>query len=473
MVNILGLSIGIASFLILISYTTYEESFDDFHKNKEQTYCILFESYEDDVLQVSYPMVPPPLGNKIKDEVEEVQLVTRFSGTMETSVLKHKTSIFEIPKLRYVDSDFFKILDFELLIGDPKTVLQKPKSIVITETAAKKYFNDSNPIGKVVEIGNNYGRKKYTVTGIAKDIPKNTSFNFEVLCSYSTLNLNKKWFKDNWFNVSQPTYITLSKNSNIKTIESKITRFATKYKTDDNEPNRTWRFRLQPMKDFHLKSGFWGGSSVNKKAQTLHILKIIALLIIIISWVNYVNLSIANTTERAKETGIRKALGSLKKQIINQFMVEASLVNLIASITAVFMVFIVIKPFSNLLNLNYNVHMLQQSTFWIALALILIIGIITSGLYPAIVFASFNPVKVLNSKTTTTRGSIRTRTVLVGVQFIVSILMISCTLIIIHQNNFMKQQDLGMGIDDVLIIKKPKLIWNKKYQKSMSASNKN
>ena len=469
LVNVIGLSVGLACFLVLMAYTRYEEHYDDFQENKEQLYRIVFERYQGEELVSVSPATMPALGYRIKDEISGVNGMSRFSSVWG-SIVKNERVTSEENNLFYADSDFFNMFSFDLVAGNPNTVLKEPNSVVLTESIALKYFGKEDPLNKELEIANEYGTVKFNVTGIVKDLPLNTSFDFDLLCSFNSIYWGEGWFENHWMWWSFPTYLSISNNVNLETVKGQFPAFIEKYKANPVEADIVWKFDLQPIKDIHLKSDFRTElSKRGSRARTLNLLKIIALLILIISWVNYVNLSTASSTERAKEIGVRKSIGAYKRQISIQFLVEASLVNGIAVLLAIGIIFLAIKPFSNLLGLNYSTEILLQPIFWIYLIPIVVTSIIASGLYPALVLASFKPTEVLNSKTTSSPGSALVRKVLVGVQFTISILLIACTTIMVHQNNYMKQKDLGVNINNVLVVKQPLLVKKEIYESRLTS----
>ncbi|WP_026713519.1 ABC transporter permease [Flavobacterium daejeonense] len=468
LVNIIGLSIGLSCFLLLIAYTNYEENYEDFQDNKEQLYRIVFERFQGDELKSSSPAVMPSLGYKIKGEIPEVKQMSRFSNG--SGIVKSIRVTAEEEKIYYADADFFKMFSFPLEVGNPDTVLENPNSIVLTESSALKYFGKEEAVGKELEVANEFGTAKYYVTGIVKDLPLNTSFSFDFLCSFNSINKGKNWFVNNWMWWSFPTYVTISNKADLESVKKQFPAFIKKYKTDPIEASVTWNFSFQPIEDIHLKSDF-RNETVRRdtKARTLNLLKIIAFLILVISWVNYINLSTASSTERAKEIGVRKSLGAYKSQISKQFLTEAALVNIIAAILSIIIIIMIIKPFSKLLGLNYSTEILLQPTFWVYLLPIIIVGIIVSGLYPAFILASFKSTEVLKTKTMSTPGSVMVRKVLVGIQFVISIILITCTCIMINQNNFMKNKDLGVDIDKIIVIKKPQLLEKKVYKSQINS----
>ncbi len=468
LINVLGLSVGLASFLILIAYTNYEESYDGFHENKNEVYRIIFERKQNNETISVYPAIMPPLGDALKREIPEVQGMTRFSH--KGGVVKNEHITTDVKGLFYVDADFFKLFSFKLIAGDPKTALAHPRSIVITQEMATTYFGDKEPLGQVLKVANDYGKVDYKVTGVAENPPKNTSLDFQMLCTFETIYMRKKWLQNNWMFWGFETLISVKEGTDVSRVKQKLTVFANKHKTDPMEATVDWSFDLQPIQDIHLKSDFRPDAlQRDSSARTIHLLKVIALLIVLISWVNYVNLSTASSSERAIEIGVLKSIGAHKRQITIQFLVESSIVFFMAVGLAIGFVFLLITPFCGLLDIEYGFDLVLQTEFWIRLPFIVFIGIIASGLYPAFVLASFKTTEVLKSKNMNAPSSAVVRKILVGFQFVISILLIVCTVIMIQQNNFMKQKDLGADIDNVIALRRPELKDNVKYRKSLKS----
>lgn len=470
LINVIGLSVGLSCFLILIAYTKYEENYDGFHENKDQIYRVIFERYQGEQLLSLSPASMPALGNTVKNEIPEIKELTRFSNEGGGSIVKSDRITAEEEALFYADSDFFKMFSFELLSGNPNTALENPNSIVITKSMALKYFGDDNALNKELVVANEFGSATYNVTGISKDLPLNTDLKFNFLASFSSVFRGEKWFENSWMYWAFPTYVRISDNATMERVKKQLPAYIEKYKKDPVEADVTWKFSFQPLKDIHLKSDFRTDSMEQyTRFRTLNLLKIIGFLILLMSWVNYINLSTASSTERAKEIGIRKSLGANKNQISLQYLIEAGLVNGMAVLLSIAIVFLAIKPFSNLLGLNYSTEILLRPTFWASLFPIVVIGTIASGLYPAFVLASFKPTEVLKSKKINTVGNTSVRKILVGIQFVISILLVACTSIMIHQNNYMKAKDLGVDINDVIVMKKPQLPGKQEYQSRLNS----
>lgn len=466
LINILGLSLGLTCFLLLFAYTSYEKSFENFHKNKDNIYNIVMERYANGTLESKYRNVMPAMGFTIKDEISGIKHMTRFFRASYTNIISTNHFKKIEKKVFFSDADFFKMFSYSFIQGNPKTALSEPYSVVVTESSAKKYFGTTNVLGKSLKIGNDEITHLFKITAVIKDMPYNTEFKFDFLCSFNSLFKQAKWFQKNWVWWAFPTFISLEQEYTIPQIETQFPSYIKKYKKANNDANREWIFSFKNLKEYHLGS-FYRNNTIdeNKPLKTMHLLQFIALLIVIISWINYINLSTASASIRAKEVGIRKSLGSTKKQIITQFMIEAMVINSLASIIAIILLFVLVTPFGNLLNLQYTQDLITQKNIWLYLISIVSIGILASGIYPAFVLSSFKPIEVLKTKTITTPANRNIRKLLVGLQFFISLALMTCTLIISHQNYFLKNQDLKVDIHKKLIVSRPKFVNKKKFQK--------
>lgn len=451
--NLLGLSTGISCFLLLMAYSYYEENYDSFHDKKNLIYRITFERYKGSDLQTNIISCMPALGNEIKEEIPEVLGMTRFASSPLLSSLKTKDETFKEKKLYYADTDFFKMFSSETIRGDIFTALEKPYSVVITQSIANKYFGSQNVIGKELKIANYYSKDKFNITAVVKDPPLNSNFDFKVLVSFNSIHRGQKWFENSWTYWAFPTIISVNKEDDIKKVRQKISGFIDKYK-GNTDKEQDWKFSFQPLRDIHLKSNFHDDISLTT-SKTINILKLIAILVLIISWINYINLTTANSSERSKEIGVRKALGSHKIQIFFQFILEASLFNLLAIILSISVIYVLIKPFCNFIGIESNYEIINQPVIGFYIIVILLVGTILSGVYPAFILSSLKPVEVLKSKKSSSQSSPWVRKILVGFQFVISLLFIFCTLIISHQYDYIKNSDTGIDISKVVVIPKP------------------
>jgi len=463
LVNLLGLTLGLTCFIFLFSFILYLESMDEFQPHKDEVHTVIFETYNGSNLEEKLTDIMPALGNTIKKEITGIKHVTHRKWQFGSNV-KNEHLASEESGVIYADNDYFKMFKVDLLRGDPETALIEPFSVVITEETAQRYFPSEDPIGKQVEIGNEYGNEKYTVTAIAKNFPQNTNFGFDFLCSFNSPFNNAKWFVESWTWYVFKTYISFEDGYTKEDILAQFPEYIKKYKTEKIAPDRTWKFRLEPISVRHLRS--YNPDGPENAPERFHwVIKILALLIVIISWVNYINLSTAGASERAKEVGIRKAIGATKTQIIKQFFIEATLLNVTAALLATGLSFILFNTFAQFLETGFTIDVLYYKKVWFYLAGITLIGILASGFYPSIVLGSFKSIDVLKTKSVTSPASARVRKILVGVQFFISMAFISTTAILVHQSEYERSLPLGIDYSNKVKVRKPKFTKKENYVK--------
>ena len=313
MINIVGLAVGIAAFLLIIQYVAFELSYDDFHENADNIYRVRNDRIYADSHDKSAGC-PPVLGPTLKREFPEVLETARLLGTKNMNNIatytgdSDKVTTLNQEKIYYTEASFLKIFSFPMLSRASESALEQPFTVVISELSARKYFGETDPIGKVITIANGYGSQACKVTGVFKNIPENSHIKFEFLISYKTLtNLHPRaanYWGWNMFN----TYILLAKNTNPKALEAKFPALIEKYKNYGQDYKRA--YFLQPLQDIHLHSNLRYEPEVNGDAKTVYFLSITAVVILILAWINYINLSTTHSMMRAKEVGVRKVLGS-------------------------------------------------------------------------------------------------------------------------------------------------------------------
>ncbi|MBI9072227.1 MAG: ABC transporter permease [Melioribacteraceae bacterium] len=462
LVNILGLSVGITCTVLLSLYVQHELSYDHYHPKADRiyrvaaSYALMGQAYE-------LAVTPAPLANALLTEFSEVEEVARFRKR-GAEVFRYMNQSFKEDESIYADASIFNVFKIDLIKGNTETALQSPNTIILNEKTARKYFGDENPIGKAIVVDNG---DNFKVTGIFKEIPNNTHFQFDLILSITSLDesMEPYWFSNN-FN----TYIVLNKHANPKTVEAKFPALLEKYlgpeveqllgkpfsEMTDDEGHA--RFYLQPVTDIHLTSDLMSELGQNSDIKYVYIFSAIALFILIIAGINYMNISTAQSASRAKEVGVRKVLGSNKNQLIRQFLTESFLTVLISIIISVLLTELSMSHFNDLTNkvlsLNYF------SNYFIAG---LLFGIFTfvgifSGVYPAFVISSFNPASVLSRKIIKGAKSGLLRNGLVILQFATSIIMIIATLVVLNQLNFIQNKKLGFNKDHVIILNEAYLL---------------
>ena len=348
--------------------------------------------------------------------------------------------------------------------GDANKVLQSPSSVVLSESAAKKYFGTVNPIGKTISLTTQWEGGQYVVEGVFKDVPENYHLKFDFLFSIENL-LHNRQFKDGaWYWTNFYTYLVLKPGTDALLFEQKLSSIIDTHlgsylkKTDSEE-----KFILQPLNDIHLHSNIRDEVEVNSDYKIVSFLLILSFFIIGIAWLNYINLSTAKATERAREVGVRKVLGSTKNQLVNQFLLESSVLTVMSIIIAVILLAIATPYFNLLIGKEITFDLVGQSEFWIVALGIISVGTFLSGLYPAFVISSFSPLKVIKGKFSRSKSSIQLRQVMVVFQFGAAMILIIATLTIYRQLDFMRNQDLGMNIKQKVVVRTPKIIYGGSY----------
>ncbi|MDB5229875.1 MAG: hypothetical protein JWN76_680 [Chitinophagaceae bacterium] len=446
-INILGLAVGITCCILIMLFVKSEWSYDKFHSKSDRLYrAWVKEKYQkEDFIDITTPVVMAPTLQSNFPEIESTCRVAAFNSIFKSGV----TSFNE--NLRMVDSTFFRVFDFELIKGDRKNPFPTSNSIILTEKLAKKYFGNSDPVGKSIELQMSLDTVVFSVSGIAKEAPVESSIRYTALIPFSNA---KSYFSKNamrsWFNINPETYVLLGKGVNPKQLEAKFPSMLKQQLGADYKPGN-YIINLQPMTTIHLDASLPDQGIENiSNPKYSYILLTIGFLILFIACINFITLSLGRSTSRAMEVGVRKVLGAERRQIIRQFWGEAILLTLVSVVIGIIFAAVFVKPFNTLINREL---VLRPDLFFIGfcLLLIVIIGMI-AGIYPALILSSFKPVEVLKGKLKLSNNSSIFRKSLITGQFVVSIAMIVCTLVIGQQMNYLQNKDLGYGKEQVVVV---------------------
>ena len=453
--NILGLAIGMACSLLILQYVAHEFSYDRFHDDSSNIYRVRYDFYRNGERVFKSATAFPKVGPAMLDEFPEVKNYARLYLRYGGGVVRYNDkSIFE-NNVFQADQSFFDIFSYKLLKGDRSTVLKEPNTAVISEETAVKYFGEENPIGKRIKFGN---QEDYEITGVVES-PENSHLKFSLLLSYPTLvqiigeNFNDAW---GWYDFY--TYVQLQPHADIKNLEAKFPAFIEKYGGEGRSEGT--RFTLQQLEDIHLHSDLIQEARINGNARSVYFLMIIAFFILIIAWVNYINLSTARAVERAREVGIRKVVGAVKHQLVGQFIAEAFLMNLLSALAALILLQLALPLFNTMAGKSLVLDILNDGTTWYYLVGMFIVGTLLSGIYPAFVLSSYKPVSVLKGSLKSSKKGLVLRKSLVIVQFVASVALIAGTIVVYQQLRFMQDQDLGFDIDQTLVVNGPGVIAN-------------
>lgn len=451
-INICGLAIGMAVAILILNYVSFENSYDEIHQNSDRIYRVESQFFQGDVLTDDWATASFGYASAMKKHIAGIEDFVRIDLTGTQRIVNYKDRKFRENKVVITEPSFFSVFSFDLIEGDPDEVLKGANKVVITPKIAKKYFGNENPIGKLLTIRSSYRTLNCEVSGIIKEMPKNVHFDYEILISWETL---PNWKKDFWYLHETYSYVLLSPNADPKQIEDSFPQMAEKYKTEEALRNKTWGVKLNPLTDIHLtpQKQYEREAKGNEKAITTLI--IVALAILIIAWINYINLTTARSLERAKEVGVRKVSGAFRKQLIIQFMMESLMVNMISFIIASIFVIIALPLFGQLIGKHISFLIFQELLFWIVLSITFLAGLVLSGFYPAFVLSSVKPVNILKGKYVHSKTANTVRKTLVITQFAASLVLICGSTIVYEQLRFMQNQPLGVDINQTMAINFP------------------
>jgi putative ABC transport system permease protein len=440
-INIGGLAIGIAACLAIFQYVGFELSYDQFHPNGKQIYRVTKKYVQDGVMLDHSAMTYTATGPAMKANFPEVTGATTVSTIYGSGVMSYENTRFNEEKIFFADSAFLQLFNFPLVNGKAAD-LNDQDIAMISQSTAKKYFGKTDPIGKIITLNKT---QNYLVKGIFKDVPANSHLQFDFLLSAK--------YDRNWNNFDYYTYLQLSPGADPKALQAKFPAFIKNAGMDSSDT----KFELQPMTDIHLHSNIRNEASVNGNVRSIYFLLIIAAFILAIAWVNYVNLSTAKAIKRAREVGIRKVVGAGKRQLLTQFLLESILINTMAAIVAAVLLMITLPYFAHLTNKPLDIAIWGPPSYWLSFVLLFIAGTLISGIYPAFILSSFQPIAVLKGGTGKTAKHGTLRKSLVVVQFAAAVILLIGTFTIFRQLQFMRQQDLGMSMDQTLVLIGPKM----------------
>ncbi len=463
LINILGLVIGMTACLLLVNYVTFETSFDRFHYQSENIYRVTHEFYQKGELKSQSAAVYSPLTPVIQHEIPEVLAVARIhptSGTISFDDGK-ATQSFNEEHIYFADSSFFDIFSPQTIYGSQQP-LRQTNTAVITKQTAIKYFGEGiNPIGRTLYWHDGENEAIFTISAVVIDLPAQSHLNFDFLLSFSTLERLEATsmipLEENWGWPGFYTYLRVNPTANISDLEAKINRAAEKYM---GEKLKSWNnaallFYLQPLRDIHLYSKFQDELSPNGDITTVQFISMVAIIVLLIAYINYINLSTVRSLERAKEVGIRKIMGSQRWQLVKQFLSESFLINAMALLFG-FLLYYLLLPFTHFFATSSLPNVLWISPFIIPMLLFLLfLGPLLSSFYPALVLSNYKPATVLKGNFKGSSRGIVLRKGLVIVQYVASVALIAGTLIVFEQIHFMRNKDLGVNLEQILVLHGP------------------
>lgn len=443
LINILGLTIGITSSIFLLLYVLDELSYDKYHVRGQEIYRVITTIKEVDD-EFTWVVAQVPFAPTVRDKFPEVEKSVRFIGTGRVLYKKDDLKFYE-EEIFASDSAVFEVFSYNFIEGDPATALHNPNSIVLTKDLAVKYFGNEQALGKSLQAGS----ELYQVTGVIDNVPKNSHFTFDGLVSITTLNEQAR--TGSWGNFGVFTYLYAPNLQHPSTLETKLSAIYDEYCAPIfKQYGIIFTYKLQRITDIHLHSRYEGESDANGDIKYVYIFSVVAIFMLIIASINYMNLATARSARRSREVGIRKVVGSHRMLIISQFIMESLLLTLIAFLLSLIFVIVLLPYFNDLLGKEISINFLRQPIILSGLAgIILFVGFL-GGSYPAFYLSSFNPAMVLKSKVTSRGGNAFLRKGLVVLQFSISIVMLVCTWLVYDQLQYLRNKDLGFDKEHII-----------------------
>lgn len=453
LINVLGLALGFACAILIISFVKYHLGFDAFHTKKDRIYRIVTEDHMEKVFY--YPGTPPPVGKAFRNDYTFAEKVSRIyvMGWQQISLpFSGENQKFQEERgIAFAEPGFFDILDFPLIKGDKKRLLTEPNTALVTERIAKKYFGNADPIGKIIRVSN---KLDFRITGILADLPENTDRRQEIYLPFSNLKDYNPWAAgDNgWGGIASDfqCFVLLKPGVSPATVNKVFPAFSRKYYEGDYQLE--WQFRLQPLSDIHFNTTFDGKMS----RRNLWALSLIGIFLIITAAVNFINLATAQALKRAREVGIRKTLGSYRGQLFWQFIIETAIINLVAMLLAFMLIRLTLPFVSILFDIPITIQFFTGTYLLLFLPLLLALVIFLSGTYPGLIIAGFQTIRALKGELSHKHvGSFSLRKGLVITQFVISQLLIIGTLVIVYQMRYVSQANMGFQKDAIVMVPVP------------------
>ncbi len=439
-ITIFGLSVGLAGSMFIFLWVMDELNFDRFNKKGDRLYRVEEDqTYSKGLFHVT--VTPWPSGPVWKEKIPEVENTCRITNA-GNFLFRRNDKVFNEEKVVAADSSFFRMFTIKLLAGDVGTILRNPQSIVISEEMSRKYFGDEDPVGKSIEINNS---EVFQVEGVMQKVPVNSSIEADFLIPFSYMK-KSRWYSEEWGNNSIFTYVLLAKGADVEQVNEKLNRIVNEHK-----PENTTKFMLFPYLKIHLH-GYWGFEHSPGAIVNVWIFSSIALLVLIIACINFMNLSTARSATRAKETGLRKLNGAYRRHLISQFFGESMLHAFVGMIFAFVLVAALLGPFNTLTGKTFKETDLVAPLFILTAIIITIITSLFAGSYPAFVLSSFKPVNVLKGGMTGGSRGVYFRKITVVIQFIISIVLILFTLVTYRQLKFMQGKSLGYDKENLIYL---------------------
>ena len=454
-INLFGLTVGLTCCLLILTYIINELSYDRYNEHADRIYRVTRDfNNQDGAVNLRLSTISPPFGPYLLTDFPDIEKMTRLLN-FDGSTLRYQDKIFNETGLYFADENLFDVFTVHVTKGNPKLALKDPFSIMLSEELAKKYFGNDEPLNKAIRINNQFNLK---ITGIFKSFPSNAHLHPEILVSFNTLKdssiYGEENLRTNWGNNSFFTYLLMPKNYPVEKMIGQFTVFLDKHMDhkdfNGKDPSKFTRLGMQKLTDIHLRSHLDYEAEENGDIKRVYIFSAIALFILLIACINYMNLSTARSALRAREIGIRKVIGAQKKQLVFQFLSESILLTLLALVLAIAILWFALPGLNSISGQNMSIDLILNWKILLPILLTPFLVGFVAGIYPALFMSSFQPVKTLKGLFKSTGGNISLRKILVVAQFSISIILIICTMIVFQQLRYMQTKSLGYNKDHII-----------------------
>jgi len=464
-INIGGLALGIASSIVLLSYISFQRNYDGTNLAKQDIYRVNLDVVQNDHLALhsaeNYSAAGPALKRDFPEIADQARLYNL--GYKNNCVFSNGNNFFKETKWLYADASFLDIFTIPFLEGHPHTALRQPFTAIVSATTAKRLFGPDGAhqaIGKPIRVTDDDRNSELcTITGVFKDIPDNSHLKFNILLSWTTLDARRggalERFENNWDRKDFYTYIRLRPGVDPAAVSSRLPAFIHRHIPAESSHNQESRMSLEPLAAIHFTPGLQDEPESTVNGKAINFLTAIAFFIIVIAWVNYINLTTANSVYRAKEIGIRKVLGSTRGRLIKQFLAESIALNTLSAVLAAGAIYLTQPLLHDFFSIRLPLASLFTNSYGWLFAAFLLLGTFLSGLYPALVLSAFRPALVLKGKLASSAKGLALRRGLVVFQFTLSVLLIIGTIVVYKQVHFMLHQDIGLKVDQVMVLDRP------------------
>ena len=452
-IHIFGLGLGLAAFIGISAYVRYERSYDRMLiPGGETIYRVESQFYKGGQLNDDWATSTNGYALALKEHFPQVADFTRINWNNSERVVRRGTVHFREAHVCFADSNFFSFFPYAWLRGNKSTALREINSVVISASAARKYFGEADPLGKELEISTISTSYPCTVTGVFRDPPQNSTMQFSMLLSWRT---SPEWQRKTWYQHESYTFLKLAPGASPAAVEAGFPAMAEGYKNGPALKDLRWGIKLVPMQDLHLQAGKPNEIEAKGNRRAVQLLSMLSYIILLIACINYINLSTAKALERAKEVGLRKVSGARPRQLMGQFLLEALLLSLPALLLGIALAGVAALLLPRWLGSDRDYASMADAAFWVRALSVYLAAVLVSGLYPALVLTRFQPITVLKGRYSFSKGGIFLRKGLVTFQFAMSFLLIAGTLAVYRQMLYMSAQRPGVRVDQTLVLKTP------------------